>query len=107
MSVEVLLPITRTDLLLKRLGDKIRALRLAHNWTREEMSGRSGIPLSTLRRLETTGQGSTKDMIRAFRVLSAMDDLQPMFEPPPVDPYELIKIQKKFKVRERASKRKD
>lgn len=98
-----MLAIKNTADLLSELGEKVKALRLANNWTREELSTRCGVPYSTLRRLESTGEGSMRHYIAVFRALGSLEDFAAMQALPPVSPYELI--QHGGKQRQRASAR--
>ena len=79
-----MLAIKNDQELLSGLGQKVRLLRLEKNWTRQEMVVRSDIPYSTLRRIESTGEGSMRDYIKAFRSLGSLDGLADLLKPPPV-----------------------
>lgn len=70
-----MLALMNDKILLAELGKKIKCSRLNLNWTRREMSERSGIPYSTLRRIEGTGEGSMRDYVKAMRALGVLDDL--------------------------------
>lgn len=96
-----MLAIKTTPDLLSDLGEKVKALRLANNWTREELSIRCGVPYSTLRRLESTGEGSMRQYIAVFRALGSLEDFAALLALPPVSPYELIQLG--GKQRQRAS----
>jgi len=98
-----MLAIMNTPDLLSDLGEKVKALRLACNWTREELATRCGVPYSTLRRLESTGEGSMRHYIAVFRTLGSLEDFSALRALPPVSPYELI--QHRGKPRQRASAR--
>jgi putative transcriptional regulator len=87
--------------LLSSLGQKIKRMRLDCNWSRKEFGNRSGIAYSTLRRLESTGEASMSDYLKALRAMGALDELADLVKPPPVSPYELIRLH--GKKRERAS----
>jgi transcriptional regulator with XRE-family HTH domain len=91
---------TERDILVG-LGGKIKRLRLDCNWTRKELASRSGVPYSTLRRLEATGEGSMQDYLKALRAVGGLDELSDLIKPPPISPYELLKL--RGKKRERAT----
>ncbi len=91
---------TNADVLLD-LGKKVKLLRLACNWTRQEFSDRTGIPFSTLSRLEQTGEGSMHHYVTVLRTLNALDGLESLVKPPTVSPLELMKYQ--GNVRQRAT----
>lgn len=85
--------------LLCELGQKIKRMRLDCNWTQEELSARSAIPRSTLRRLENTGEGSLRDFVEALRALGGLDELSGLIRQPPVSPYELLRLYGKRRTR--------
>jgi transcriptional regulator with XRE-family HTH domain len=97
----IMLTLKSQEELLLKLGGKIKRMRLDCNWTREELGKRSGIAYSTLRRLESTGNASMSDYLKVLRALAALDELADLIKPPPVSPYELIRLGGKR--RERAS----
>lgn len=102
-TIATMLAIKSQEELLSSLGGKIKRMRLDCNWTREELVKRSGIAYSTLRRLESTGNASMSDYLKALRALGGLDKLADLIKPPPVSPYELIRL--RGKQRERASAR--
>ena len=58
------------------LGGLVRALRQRADWTPPELASRSGIPVSTLSRLERTGLASTDRLARILFALDALDAFQ-------------------------------
>jgi transcriptional regulator with XRE-family HTH domain len=75
---------------LPGLGQKLTRMRLDCNWTRREMADRSGIPYSTLRRLESTGEGSMRDYLKALRALGRLDALADLLAPANAQPKEQL-----------------
>lgn len=57
---------------LRTVADLVRTARQRRNWTLKDLSGRSGIPESTISRLERTGLASTDAL---FEILFALDEL--------------------------------
>ena len=47
----------------RETGQQLKRLRLAKGWTREELAEKSGVALSTLKLLETRGNGSFQRLI--------------------------------------------
>jgi putative transcriptional regulator len=90
------------DILLM-LGDRMARKRLDRNWTQAEVSLRSGVPLGTLRKLESTGKGSMEAYICILRVLGALDALDQFISRPAVSPVEMAKLRRN-KQRQRASR---
>ncbi|MDQ3758814.1 MAG: helix-turn-helix domain-containing protein [Actinomycetota bacterium] len=73
--------------LLKRLGGRLRAARLAKEVTQDDLAREAGVGLATLQRMED-GQGtSVKNLIRVLRALGLVDrleDLVPEVRPGPI-----------------------
>ena len=73
---------------LKALAQRIQARRAMLNLTQQEAAARSGVSYRTWRRLETMGQASVEDLIRAAAVLrcdEGVDDLFPLPIARPMD----------------------
>jgi transcriptional regulator with XRE-family HTH domain len=60
-------------------GQRLMRLRLAKGWTREELAERSGIAVSTLKLLESKGQGSFQRLVRVVVTLGADGELRGLF----------------------------
>lgn len=71
------------DAICRTLGERVRVLRLARNLSQEELAGMSGASLSTVRRLEASGQGSLVILVRVALALQATEGLEHLFAPPP------------------------
>lgn len=74
-----------------RFGDRLRDLRRGRGWTQQQLSHRSGVPLSTLRNLEQgTRSPSWESVVRlakAFDANSAIfDDCDEVTGLPPSGP---------------------
>lgn len=85
-AIAMMLAIDSGRELLLDFGKKVKRMRLHCNLTRHEVAHRSGVPYSTLRRLETTGEGSMRDYIRVFQALNRMDELASLIKAPSVMP---------------------
>ncbi len=89
--------------ILKQIGEKLKAIRLKQNITQQSLSVSSGVPLSTLRRIENTGSGSSESLLRLMRELGMLDMLHPLTEQDQLSPqeyYELVHgAQKKMRKR--------
>ncbi|MBQ0033343.1 MAG: helix-turn-helix transcriptional regulator [bacterium] len=57
---------------LRTLGGLMRLLRQREELTLEELAGKSGVPASTISRLERTGLASTDSL---FRIAFALDQI--------------------------------
>lgn len=68
--------------LLQELADRIRVRRVALGWPQQEAAQRSGVAYRTWRRLETQGQASIEDMIKAALALRCEEALIALFAEP-------------------------
>lgn len=68
----------------RKLAAKAKARRLAENLTRETVSARSSVPVSTLKRFETTGDASIDAIIRIAFALGCMDSFSELFPEKPI-----------------------
>lgn len=57
------------------LAENIREHRLQRNLTQEELSSRSGVPLSTLRKFEQQGVISLESFLKLLMVLGMLDNV--------------------------------
>lgn len=64
------------------IGSRIKRLRLAQNLTQEQLAQMARGSLSSVRRMETQGQGSFEFMVRIAQALQAVDQLELLFAPP-------------------------
>ena len=63
----------------KRIGERACDLRLAHKLTRQTLSQRCGVPASTIRRFEQTGQIGLVALLQIADVLGDMDEFNALF----------------------------
>lgn len=84
----IMLALHQDQNVLLGLGRKLTRMRLDRNWTRREMSDRSGIAYSTLRRMESTGEGAMRDYLKALRALGRLDALADLLAPDSAQPQE-------------------
>ena len=68
--------------LLQELGRAVRDRRIAQGLSQLEISGRSGVPLRTWKRLEGQGEGSLRHLIQAAIALRCEDNLALLFPAP-------------------------
>jgi transcriptional regulator with XRE-family HTH domain len=66
-------------ILARDVGHRLRTFRLAKGWTRDELAERSGVAVSTLKLLETKGQGSFQRLIRVAVALGVDGDIRELF----------------------------
>jgi transcriptional regulator with XRE-family HTH domain len=90
------------ETILSEIGKRITRRRLDLQLTQAEVAEQAGVAKRTVERIEAGGSSQMSNMIRVFRVLDLLSDLDhflPKFEPRPL---ELLK--RKNKIRQRASK---
>lgn len=69
--------------LVEAIGERLRTIRLARGWTQEELAERSGVALSTLKLMESKGQGSLQRLARVAVALGVDGELRELFASPP------------------------
>jgi len=62
------------------LALKVRKLRKQKRFSREELSKRSGVSYSSIRRFEETGKISLESLLQIAMVLNRLDDFEKLFE---------------------------
>lgn len=67
---------------LQALANYVRTTRLSLNVTREDLSRQSGIGVTTLARLESTGVCSTENLAKVLVALGSVDVLVEALAPP-------------------------
>ncbi len=67
------------DEVLRTLGQRVRAQRLAQGLPQRELSQMAGLSLGALRKLESDGQCSLETLVRAVQALGLMDELENLF----------------------------
>ena len=65
--------------IMNGLGSAIRSLRLAKNWSRGTLAARSGVPESSIKRFELTGQIGLGSLVEISIALDRADELQKLF----------------------------
>lgn len=64
------------------VGSRVRARRLAANFTQAELAARAGCSLSSVRRLEAQGQATLELLVRVAQALHALDGFEALFALP-------------------------
>ena len=92
----------------RRLGQKIRHLRLRQNFTQSSLAKQAQVSLTTLKRIEKGDISYFDSLMRVLRILGELDVFSPLIgeeEMSPNEYYEFMKAAKN-KERRRASSRK-
>ncbi len=71
-----------TESVCRAIGMRVRLLRLAHNLSQSTLAQMCGASLSSIRRLEATGQGTLDLVVRTASALNATSGFDALFAPP-------------------------
>ena len=97
--------LTDTEL-CNRIATKIKTVRLKQNMSQTELADKSGVSISTIKRMEDGEVKNFESLIRVLRTLGKLDVFVPLVEEEQLSPneyYELANQENKPK-RKRASK---
>ena len=92
----------------RRIGAKVKRLRLRQNFTQMSLAEKSQVSVSTLKKIEGGTISWYDAFMRVLRILGELDKLTPLIEEEELSPneyYELVENAKK-KQRKRASSKK-
>lgn len=93
------------DEIASDLAGRVKALRLARNWTQKEISARAGLKLETYRVFERTGRISLARLIRLAQVLDAIDGFDQLLPQPSAPSLDELEKQSLPQQRKRARRR--
>ena len=88
--------------LLYQLGHRLRECRLRRNLLQAELASRSGISVSTLKKLEGNGQGTLENFMKVVFALRLENEVNSLFMPQPVSIAQIEAL--KAPIRQRARK---
>ncbi len=89
--------------ILAELGKRLKEYRLRKNYTQEELATKSGIGLSSIKKIENGQSVSVSILISVMRTLKLLDNFETLIPEPPISPVELLKL--KGKTKQRATKK--
>ena len=81
------------------LAERLRERRLAYNWSREELSQRSGVTVASIRRFETNAEISLGRLLQLCMILHALDDFERVLAP--LEPTSIAAIEKALQKKKR------
>ena len=89
-----------------RIGVKIKTVRLKQNMSQEELADKSGVSISTIKRMEEGEVKTLESLIRILRTLGKLDIFIPLVNEEQLSPNEYYELASKANklVRKRASK---
>ena len=73
-----ILPLTTVEDVLVRLREMVRLARQREVWTQADLARRSGVPMTTISRLERTGLASTDTLFKVLFALNRLDAFEDM-----------------------------
>ena len=73
MDINNILPLNTADDVLASLRELVRLARQREEWTQADLARRSGIPMTTISRLERTGLASTDTLFKVLFALNRLD----------------------------------
>lgn len=92
--------------LCSRLGRRAKISRLEQSMSRRELSERSGVADSTIRRFENTGEIGTSALIMVLGALGLTDQVEALFQqPPPKTTEDVLRRPRKYGKRSDAGKK--
>ena len=89
-----------------RIGVKIKTVRLKQNMSQEELADKSGVSISTIKRMEEGEVKTLESLIRILRTLGKLDIFIPLVNEEQLSPNEYYELASKANklARKRASK---
>ena len=75
-----ILPLTTVEDVLASLRELVRLARQREKWTQADLARRSGVPMTTISRLERTGLASTDTLFKVLFALNKLDALEDMLK---------------------------
>ena len=75
-----ILPLTTAEDALNSLRELVRLARQREEWTQADLARRSGVPMTTISRLERTGLASTDTLFKVLFALNRLDAFADMLK---------------------------
>lgn len=85
----------------KRIGEKLKAIRLKRNITQQSLADASSISLSSLKKIENGEIGTFDSLLRVLRTLGMLESIASLFEEEQMSPSEYYEMVNKAKKRTR------
>lgn len=84
-------------LLAKRIGNRLKAVRLKRNITQQSLAEASSISLSSLKKIESGEIGTFDSLLRVLRTLGMLENIAELFEEEQMSPGEYYEVVNKAK----------
>ena len=85
----------------KRIGGKLKAIRLKRNITQQSLAEASSISLSSVKKVENGEIGSFDTLLRILRTLGMLESISALFEEEQLSPSEYYEMVNKAKKQSR------
>lgn len=85
----------------KRIGGKLKAIRLKRNITQQSLAEASSISLSSVKKVENGEIGSFDTLLRILRTLGMLESISELFEEEQLSPSEYYEMVNKAKKQSR------
>lgn len=85
----------------KRIGEKLKAIRLKRNITQQSLAEASSISLSSVKKVENGEIGSFDTLLRILRTLGMLESISALFEEDELSPSEYYEMVNKAKKQSR------
>ena len=85
----------------KRIGEKLKAIRLKRNITQQSLAEASSISLSSVKKVENGEIGSFDTLLRILRTLGMLESISALFEEDELSPSEYYEMVNKVKKQSR------
>ena len=76
------------EMIQRKIGERLRAVRLKQNITQQRLAEDSGVSLSSVKKIENGEIGSFESLLRVLRTLGKLEVLQPLVEEEQLSPSE-------------------
>ena len=73
-------------MILTKIGERLKALRLKQNITQQNLAKEAGVSLSSIKKIEKGEIGSFDSLLRVLRTLGKLDVLLPLVEEEQLSP---------------------
>jgi transcriptional regulator with XRE-family HTH domain len=87
------------EAILAEIGQRISSHRVELNMTQAEVAKKAGMSKRTVENIESGASGQMSNIIRIFRVLNLIENLDRLIPEPGLKPMDLLKQKRKTRVR--------
>lgn len=89
------------EMILRKIGGRLKEVRLKQNITQQRLAEESGVSLSTVKKIENGEIRSFDSFLRLLRTLGKLDVLQPLLDEEQMSPSEYYELVHKSTARQR------